>query len=631
MSKIFRKLFLTYILILIVCISILTPIIGVSLRNYYNERVTHELWLSSVLTKYILKEDLLKNNQADIQNKSLQIGKEINTRVTIVDKNGVVLGDSEENPQQMENHKDRSEIKDALSGKVGIVVRYSDTLKQDMMYVAIPVLENSAVKVRSFESTLDRPEVMSRQSSSVSEAIPVCTEVVSPGKPGASAAVIGVVRFALPIVSLKTNVHYIYKVILLGSLIGIFFALILSILIGNSFVKPIRQMQDITKKVTGGDFSKKIVVKSKDELGNLAYHLNQMTDELDRKIKEITKGKKELEAILGSMVEGVMVVGGDEKMLLINSPIFKMFDIRTKDIIGKSFWEVLRNEEVNSLLKDSIRNKQAVRKELHVIVPSENYFDVQTSTVFDNSSKFLGLIAVFHNITELKSIERMRAEFTANVSHELKTPLTSIKGFIETLLEGAINDKVKAKEFLNIIKTHTDRLENLINDLLSISKIESKEVKMDKININLHEELKRVVDLYKDRINEKQHIVEINIKDNAVSVFADERKLEQVFSNLLDNAIKFTPGHGGISITASEEKDYIRIDFKDNGIGIPQEHLPRIFERFYRVDRARSRELGGTGLGLSIVKHIIEAHGGKVTVDSAPGEGSTFHIFLPLP
>lgn len=593
MSRIFRKLFISYIFILFICLIILGPIIAISLRDYYNARLSHELWLSSVLARYILMEDIIDNNSINIQNKSKDIGKELGLRVTIISKDGTVLGDSAEDPKQMENHRNRPEVKNALAGKTGRVLRYSSTLKQDLMYVAVPVMENSNV--------------------------------------------LGAVRFAISQVDAKANIVHIYKTVIYGSLLGALFALLLSVFTANSFTKPIRLIQKTAQKITMGDLKQRNSIKINNELGDLADSLNQMADELERKIYEVTKDKQELEAILGSMAEGVMVIGKDEKIVLVNSPITKTFDLRTKDAVGKPYWEVIRNEEINSILRETIRNKQSMRKEVHIFSPEDIYFNVQTSVIMNpvisngvhNSSEVLGALAVFHNITELIKIDKMRKEFTANVSHELKTPLTSIKGFVETLLDGAVDDKQKSKEYLNIIKTHTDRLEYLLNDLLSLARIESREIKMEMSNVRIQNMINKVTALYKNKLHEKQLILANDIPEDIPSIYVDEAKMEQVFSNLLDNAIKFTPNNGKINIKAGEEKDFIKIDFKDTGIGIPKEHIPRIFERFYTVDKARSRELGGTGLGLSIVKHIIEAHGGKITVESAMGTGSIFSVYLP--
>jgi len=261
--------------------------------------------------------------------------------------------------------------------------------------------------------------------------------------------------------------------------------------------------------------------------------------------------------------------------------------------------------------------------------PGDSFFSMQISPVMDREDKLLSLIAVFHDISELKKLEKIRAEFVANVSHELKTPLTAIKGFVETLKTSAKDDPVAVARFLDIIDKQTQRLEDLVNDLLILSSIESKEVKMSILAEPLNKIITSVMALQKKTIEEKGHQVTIDIPPDLPKILVDRQRMEQVFLNLLDNAIKFTAPGGKISIQARWDKSYVRVEVKDNGVGIPAEHLSRVFERFYRVDRARSREAGGTGLGLAIVRQIVSAHQGKIEVESSPEAGSTFRIFLP--
>lgn len=390
-------------------------------------------------------------------------------------------------------------------------------------------------------------------------------------------------------------------------LTGFFLAIILSLAAGGIFSRPLTQIKK-----------------------SVAQHLTQMSRELEHKTTALKEDQNELQTILSSMIEGVIVVDQDERIILINNPVYEMLDLRSQNTIGKPYWEIIRNAEINSFLKEAIHFKKSLKKEITIIAPTESHFSMQISCVLMDSGALCAVVAVFHDISELKKMERMRSEFVANASHELKTPLTTIKGFVETLKEGALNDPSRAMQFLQIIDKHTSRLEQLVNDLLNLSAIESKEINLKFEHVSIATVIETTVSFCKENIEKGKHKITVTIEENLPAVFIDRHQIEQAFFNLLDNAIKFTPPGGVISISAKKENDLIRVDVKDSGVGIDAAHLPRIFERFYRVDKGRSREMGGTGLGLSIVKHIILAHHGKVSVSSELGKGSTFSVFLPF-
>lgn len=437
---------------------------------------------------------------------------------------------------------------------------------------------------------------------------------------------LSVIVSAFFIASVLMGIKFIDTLILVG--LGVLTALVSSFIFKRSFLSPIKQMQKVTEKIAKGDFKSRLSLTRNDELGGLASNLNQMSVDLQNKIAQIVNDKNELQAIVTSMVEGVIVIGKDERIILLSAPVYDMLDLRSKDTIGKPYWEVIRNIEINSLLKQAIAHKKSLNKEITIISSQETHFNMQISCVLSDGN-LSGVVAVFHDITELKKMERLRSEFVANVSHELKTPLTTIKGFVETLNAEDLKDKEKTKKFLEIIQKHTVRLENLVNDLLSLSSLESKDVKLNREKLQLSQLMDSVINFCRERGDNHARNITSDIEGGLPAILADRSKIEQVFINLLENAIKFTPPEGLITIHAARDGGFIRIDFKDTGIGIAPEHLPRIFERFYRVDKARSRDLGGTGLGLSIVKHIVSIHNGKVSVQSEPGKGSVFSVFLP--
>ena len=357
-------------------------------------------------------------------------------------------------------------------------------------------------------------------------------------------------------------------------------------------------------------------------------HDNARSDFL-KQLSTSSVDRENFETILSSMVEGVIVINSKGKIDHASPNFCQLLELRSKETQGKLYWEVIWNQEINDSLKEALLHKRAVRKEINIIGPQESFFSMQISPVMDREGKLVNLIAVFHDITELKKLEKVRAEFVANVSHELKTPLTAIKGFVETLRTSAKDDPVASARFLDIIDKQTHRLESLVNDLLILSSIESKEVKMNFMAEPLNKIIQSVLSLQKKIIEDKGHQVTVDIPEDLPNVLVDRQRMEQVFLNLLDNAVKFTPAGGKISIQARWEKPYVCVEVKDNGVGIPAEHLSRVFERFYRVDRARSREAGGTGLGLAIVRQIVNAHQGKIEVESSSDVGSTFRIFLP--
>lgn len=357
-------------------------------------------------------------------------------------------------------------------------------------------------------------------------------------------------------------------------------------------------------------------------------HDNARNDFL-KQLSTTTIDRENFEAILSSMVEGVIVINAKGRIEHASPNFCQLLELRSKETQNKLYWEVIWNQEINDSLKEALLQKRAVKKEINIIGPQESFFSMQISPVMGKDDKLVSLIAIFHDITELKKLEKVRAEFVANVSHELKTPLTAIKGFVETLKASAIEDPVAAGRFLDIIDKQAQRLEDLVNDLLILSSIESKEVKMHFTAEPLNKIVSSVIALQKRIIEDKQHEVTVDIPADLPKVLVDRQRMEQVFLNLIDNAVKFTPPGGKLRIRAYWEQPNICIEVKDNGVGIPADHLSRVFERFYRVDRARTREPGGTGLGLAIVRQIVIAHQGKIEVESSSGAGSTFRIFLP--
>jgi two-component system phosphate regulon sensor histidine kinase PhoR len=583
-KKISWKLFLTYIIIIITFTISIELLATFHLRNYYIDHLASDLESTANLIKDFLYQDITENNLFQLKSKTEALGKEIKTRITIIDTKGRVLSDSEESSTQMDTHSDRPEIKEALLGKTGKSIRYSFTLEINMLYIAIPMVKDNQI--------------------------------------------LSIVRLALPLTEVSKNIAYLRQIIFSSTIISLLIASLISLIISLNITRPIKEMTEISQRISKGDFSKKLEIRSQDEIGQLSLALNQMSEDLENKIKIISEDKNKMEIILSSVIEGIAAIDQKGKFILCNDAFEKIINLSQIKVLGRFHWEIIRNNQLNELLKETIHQGQTSTQEITILFPQEKIF-FASSTPLGEKENIWGAVVVLNDITQIKRLEKMREEFVANVSHELRTPLTSIQGFIETLKDGAIKDPEKTQHFLKIIEKQSNRLNNLVEDILKLSKIESQEIVVNLQSTNLKDLLDKVIAEFKEKIILKKIQININISPQFPLLKVDPEQIELALGNLLDNAIKYTPEKGEISISFLEREKDIYLEITDNGIGISQEHLPRIFERFYRVNKDRSRDLGGTGLGLAIVKHIVKVHKGTIGVDSNPGKGSKFFIILP--
>jgi len=391
--------------------------------------------------------------------------------------------------------------------------------------------------------------------------------------------------------------------------------------------KQLKEIIMVLNRLSQGELGQRAYIKSEDLIGELGQAVNLLAEKLENRIAVLEKENSKVRAILDNMVEGVVAVDKDTRIISVNPTFAKIFNISEKVCQGKLFLEIIRNSDISEIIAEVLIKGEFISKEISLVWPVQRIFQINASALFEREA-ISGCVLVIHDITEMRKLETMRRDFVANVSHELKTPLTSIKGFVETLLEGALEDKENSRSFLEIIRDHTDRLNSLINDLLELSSIESRQVKPENQEVNLKELSQKILLGFGSQLKKKSIKVEIDLPDSLL-IRVDPHQMEQVFTNLLDNAIKFNKDKGKVRIYAEEFIGEIRVTVEDSGIGIPEADVPRIFERFYRVDKARSRQLGGTGLGLAIVKHIVESRGGQVGVESTEGLGAKFWFTLP--
>ncbi len=363
------------------------------------------------------------------------------------------------------------------------------------------------------------------------------------------------------------------------------------------------------------------------QINHLSRDHSELSQSIKDKIRDAEEEKKRLLAILECMAEGVVAIDTEQKILLLNEALADKFALDSKALIGRFYWEILRDPQINSLLEKALQDRLPLRSE-HTALLTETVFEVEVSPVF-SGVHFLGIVAVFHDVTRIRELERVRREFVANVSHELKTPLTSIMGFVETLKEGAIEDEKNRKKFLQIIEEHALKLGQLIEDLLVLSKLESGKQETHHQIVEISELMGKVFELFHGPVRNKQLSVTTDFNPAIFEINGEAKALEQLFINLIDNAIKYNKENGTIHVHARHMADKSIIEIRDTGIGIPSGDLPRIFERFYRVDKSRARQTGGFGLGLSICKHIAESHAASIEVDSREGQGSVFRVSFP--
>jgi two-component system phosphate regulon sensor histidine kinase PhoR len=425
------------------------------------------------------------------------------------------------------------------------------------------------------------------------------------------------------------------KSFLFSSLSSLILIIPLAYFLARSLTRPISELIEKAIQFVSRTFHREVQVSSTDELGSLAKVINEMDIQFRNQMQEMSKEKDYLQTVLKGMMEGVLVVDGRGRILMVNDALRGLLSL-SKDVSDKMPLEIIRNAELEGAIRKAIQDGENIALELDLDKTGEKTIEVNVVSILpsnkrmdEESEGIRGAIAVFHDITQLKQLEKIRQDFVANVSHELRTPLTTIKGYAETLLEGALKED-QAFQFVQVIKRHTDRLTKIVEDLLMLSRIETKEFQLKMEAIPLRDFIDDVFEFVKEPAEKKEISLSRNEIPSSLAVQADRDYLEQILINLLDNAIKYTPEGGRVTVSAIE-KDSKEIQFsvEDDGIGIPKEDLSRIFERFYRVDKGRSKEMGGTGLGLSIVKHLVQVHGGRVWVESQPGKGSTFYFTLP--
>lgn len=578
----FLRLFLTLGTLLLGSIALLGVVIVQRVEGHYLEQIEGSLHTKAILVREVVR-DFRDDEMA--QERMVALRQEIATRITLIAADGRVLADSEEEPGAMENHADRPEVRAASENGFGTSTRFSSTVRQPMMYAALRIDgDKGRVAFVRVAVLLDRVQDQ--------------------------------------LAGLRAMVWTAAAVTGLG-------AMALAFWFARRISRPLQELTRGAEQIAVGDYGGKVYATGQDEIGILARTFNHMSERLRDQIAQLQEDQQQLRTILGGMVEGVVALDSDQRILFANDRAAQLLEFHVQTSVGRRLWEVVRQRSIQEIVNRTLVDSEPSWEELHINGKTVKNLAIHVAQLPGLPAR--GAILVLQDTSELRRLERLRQEFVANVSHELKTPLSVIKACVETLLDGAMNDADHRDSFLGQIAEQSERLHSLIIDLLSLARIEAGTEAFEFEAVQLTPLVTTCLERYKARAESKNQLLEMAPldADASLAVWADEEAVGQILDNLVDNALKYTPGGGRIAVRWKMEDGQICLEVEDTGIGIPEKDLPRIFERFYRVDKARSRELGGTGLGLSIVKHLVQAMHGTIRVSSRLGQGTTFTVHLP--
>jgi|MudIll2142460700_1097286.scaffolds.fasta_scaffold32667_1 two-component system phosphate regulon sensor histidine kinase PhoR len=578
-TRLFYKIFGTYLVILALAMAVMHFFVGQQIKSGLEAQIERELLTHAKII------DL--GTRSEIESRLFQLARITQSRVTLIDDNGRVLADSDEEAFKMGDHIHRPEIEEAKVRGTGRSIRYSDTLGEQMMYVALTVRERGGIT--------------------------------------------GYLRLARPLVEVRKITEAFNRILINSFLLIVISSLFIAFLFSYKLSSPIREMEQFTDRLRRGEGPGTLIIESSDEMGQLAKNINYLVEELRSQVKSANEEKGKVEAAFASAIEGVIILNSLDRVESVNRSMKGLIGDQYGDILKKTPIEAFRNIDLQKALDRFKATGKPVSEEIVLGTGTPIILDVNITSIPGVTAGEEKIMLVFHDVTRLKKLEQVRVDFVANVTHEIKTPLTSILGYIETLEAGAIDDKETAGKFLQTISRHAQRLNRLLEDLLTLSSIELGEMKFQFESVALGGVMEGVLNFMELKAREKKLSVEKKIPETLPLLRADRDRMTQVFLNVLDNAVKFTPEGGTVRIEASETgQDEVVVRITDTGIGVPRDEVDRLGERFYRVDKTRSRELGGTGLGLSIVKHFMLAHRGRMEIESQLGRGTAVSLYFPI-
>ena len=595
-TKLIWRIFPSFIVITLLALAVEAWYSTSYFKSFFLETAERELTARAILLQDVFGHFLYVDSHphAEVDGLCKKLGEKIQTRITVILPSGEVIGDSLARVETMENHRNRPEIQKAFSGEKSVSIRYSDTLDETMMYIAMPLAYS-----------------------------------------GADPAVI---RTSASISVIDTSIETMRNSIALVLVLTTVAAALASLYVSRRITRPVEKMRQGAQAFSTGDLTGKLPIPDTEELSQLARAMNYMATELNKKIMDVQNRSRELEAVHTSMEEGVIAINGQEQIITINKAGAKIFDFPPETLKTKHVLEVARNYDLQVFLKRALATAEPVEDDIILDADERMVLNIHSTALYDIHDARMGTLIIFRDMTRIRLLETMHKDFAANVSHELKTPLTTIKGFIETLQQmmpdgGGAPDpesSVQFGRFLGIIEKNVNRMVRLIEDLLALSRLER--LKGTDVQLEIHplaHSIHKVVRFCADRVQALGISMDVHCPDT-IAGMVDPTLIEQAVYNLVDNALKYSGEGTTISINAELQDDNMQIQVQDTGPGIDASHLPKIFNRFYRVDKGRSREQGGTGLGLAIVKHIVRYHNGRIEVESRRGKGTCFTMTIPV-
>lgn len=587
-ASFFWRLYTSYVAVIVLFAALVAIFVGRQVDRSSFEEIERSLHRTAVVLRETWPSNLDPTQRQALRDWLDRLNRDYDGRITLLETDGTVIADTHHDAAEMDNHGTRPEVIQAAREGFGEARRFSDTVNANMLYVALPV-------------------------------------------PGPDGATVGFVRTSLPLSAVRSEIDKARMSILVAAAIAAVLALLGGLWFARRITGPLRAMTSAARSISEGRYSQRMPMSSTDEIGTLSNAFSRMATNLRQHVADIEANRKKILAILGAMKEGVIAVDQEGRIVHMNTAAAGMVGVDVETCLGNPIADVIRVQEVVEALRRTLHLRLGIEGELRLPgVLNDQVFELRSSVLLDSDRDLAGAVVVLHDASELRRLEGVRQDFVSNVSHELKTPVAAIRGLVESILDDPEMESGTRTQFLHRVTQQCMRLTALVTDLLSLSAAEDRR-SLDRAQvIDLRDPLRGSVNSHLPALEAKELQLEVDLEEAVLPVRADPETLRQIYDNLISNAIRYTPAGGRLWVRAREAGPDALVEVEDTGIGIEPRHQERIFERFYRVDKARSRELGGTGLGMAIVKHLVLALDGEISLESTPGEGSCFRVRLPL-